>query len=80
MDLWVGGKPGVIVDRPKINDGEWHHIAGVRDEDNKHLRVYIDGNLAGEAEDLTRSLNSKPGDDKARTKIWLEIIWKFSIP
>ena len=67
----VGGKSGVIVERPKINDGEWHHIAGVRDEDNKQLRVYIDGNLVGEAEDLTRSLNSKPGDAKARTKIWL---------
>ena len=38
---------------------------------NKQLRLYIDGNLAGEAQDLTRSLNSKPGDDKARTKIWL---------
>ena len=65
------GKDGAIAERPKINDGVWHHIAAVRDEDNKQLRLYIDGNLAGEAEDLTRSLNSKPGDDKARTKIWL---------
>ena len=65
------GKDGVIAERPKINDGVWHHIAAVRDEDNKQLRLYIDGNLAGEAQDLTRSLNSKPGDDKARTKIWL---------
>ncbi len=65
------GKDGVIAERPKINDGVWHHIAAVRDEDNKQLRLYIDGNLAGEAQDLTRSLNSKPGDDKARKKIWL---------
>ena len=65
------GKDGVIAERPKINDGVWHHIAAVRDEDSKQLRLYIDGNLAGEAQDLTRSLNSKPGDDKARTKIWL---------
>ena len=65
------GKDGVIAERPKINDGVWHHIAAVRDEDNKQLRLYIDGNLAGEAQDLTRSLNSKPGADKARTKIWL---------
>ena len=65
------GKDGVIAERPKINDGVWHHIAAVRDEDNKQLRLYIDGNLVGEAQDLTRSLNSKPGDDKARTKIWL---------
>ena len=65
------GKDGVIAERPKINDGVWHHIAAVRDEDNKQLRLYIDGNLAGEAQDLTRSLNSKPGNDKARTKIWL---------
>ncbi len=65
------GKDGVIAERPKINDGVWHHIAAVRDEGNKQLRLYIDGNLAGEAQDLTRSLNSKPGDDKARMKIWL---------
>ncbi len=65
------GKDGVIAERPKINDGVWHHIAAVRDEDNKQLRLYIDGNLVGEAQDLTRSLNSKPGDAKARTKIWL---------
>ena len=65
------GKDGVIAERPKINDGVWHHIAGVRDEDNKQLRLYIDGNLVGEAQDLTRSLNSKPGNDKVRSKIWL---------
>ena len=65
------GKDGVIAERPKINDGVWHHIAAVRDEDNKQLRLYIDGNLVGEAQDLTRSLNSKPGDDKVRSKIWL---------
>ena len=65
------GKDCVIAERPKINDGVWHHLAAVRDEDNKQLRLYIDGNLAGEAQDLTRSLNSKPGDDKARTSIWL---------
>ena len=65
------GKDGVIAERQKINDGVWHHIAAVRDEDSKQLRLYIDGNLAGEAQDLTRSLNSKPGDDKTRTKIWL---------
>ena len=65
------GKDGVIAERPKINDGVWHHIAAVRDENNKQLRLYIDGNLVGEAQDLTRSLNSKPGNDKVRTKIWL---------
>ena len=65
------GKDGVIAERPKINDGVWHHIAAVRDENNKQLRLYIDGNLVGEAQDLTRSLNSKPGDDKVRSKIWL---------
>ena len=68
------GPDGVITDEPKINDGQWHHIAAVRDEDVKEIRAYIDGELVGKAEDLTRSLNSRPEDvDKIRDKIWLGI-------
>lgn len=66
--------PGVITDEPKINDGEWHHIAAVRDEDAKEIRAYIDGELVGREDDVTRSLNSRPEDvDKIRDKIWLGI-------
>ncbi len=73
------GKDGVLIDRPVVNDGAWHHVVAVRDEDNKQLRVYIDGALAGEAQDITRALNSKSDDPKARRKIWLgnhlEVFW-----
>ncbi len=65
------GKDGVLIEKPVVNDGAWHHVVAVRDEDNKQIRVYIDGALAGEALDITRALNSKPDDAKARRKIWL---------
>ena len=42
----------VASDRP-INDGQWHHIAAVRDADQRKLRVYVDGQLAGEIDDKT---------------------------
>ncbi len=73
------GRDGVLIEKPVVNDGTWHHVVAVRDEDNKQIRVYIDGNLAGEALDITRALNSKPDDAKARRKIWLgnhlEVFW-----
>ena len=73
------GKDGVLIEKPVVNDGAWHHVVAVRDEDNKQLRVYIDGALAGEAQDITRALNSKSDDPKARRKIWLgnhlEVFW-----
>lgn len=39
-----------------INDGQWHHIAAVRDATNpaaRTLRIYIDGALTGETADST---------------------------
>jgi sialidase-1 len=41
-----------------INDGQWHHIAAVRDVADpaaRKLRLYIDGNLSGEIADTTTS-------------------------
>ena len=41
-----------------INDGQWHHIAAVRDATNptsKQLRLYIDGQTSGSAADTTSS-------------------------
>ena len=67
------GTPGVISEKPKLNDGEWHHIAGVRDEAAKELRAYIDGEFVGKAGDFSRALNSKPNQETARTELWLGI-------
>ena len=67
------GTPGVITDKPKLNDGEWHHIAGVRDEAAKELRAYIDGEFVGKAGDFSRALNSKPNQETARRELWLGI-------
>ena len=32
-----------------LNDGNWHHIAGVRDGSTNQLRIYVDGVLEGTA-------------------------------
>ena len=48
------GTPGVIADKPKLNDGEWHHIAGVRDEGAKELRAYIDGEFVGRGREISQ--------------------------
>ena len=73
------GKDGVLIEKPMVNDGAWHHVVAVRDEDKKEIKVYIDGALAGEAQDITRALNSKSDNPKARRKIWLgnhlEVFW-----
>ena len=67
------GTPGVIAEKPKLNDGEWHHIVGVRDEAAKELRAYIDGKFVGRAGDFSRALNDKPDSEKARKQIWMGI-------
>lgn len=39
-----------------VNDGAWHHISAVRDSsdpDNKRLRIYINGQAAGDVADTT---------------------------
>lgn len=38
-----------------LNDGEWHHVAGVRDRAEGELRVYLDGALENSVEDTTDS-------------------------
>jgi hypothetical protein len=41
-----------------LNDGEWHYLAGVRDQDNKKVRFYVDGELIDEVDDATEEINS----------------------
>ena len=36
-----------------VNDGQWHHVAGVFDNANDTLKVYIDGKLAGTTTGVT---------------------------
>lgn len=47
-----GPEPNVTADR-SVNDGNWHHVAAVRDALTRKLRVYVDYTLAGEATDTT---------------------------
>jgi hypothetical protein len=48
----------VIASPGKINDGNWHHLAGVRDQQTKRLSLYIDGQLVVEDLDETENINS----------------------
>jgi hypothetical protein len=39
-----------------IRDGQWHHVAGVRDRANGKLKIYIDGVLDMEGDDTTAAI------------------------
>lgn len=41
-----------------LNDGQWHHLVGVRDQDKKKARLYVDGVLIDEVDDATEEINS----------------------
>lgn len=41
-----------------LNDGEWHCLVGVRDQDAKKVRFYVDGDLIDEVDDETEDINS----------------------
>lgn len=66
-----GGPQGVVADNTfHLHDGEWHHIAAVRDEDAKEIRLYINGRLVGAEGERNRSLNKADG---GRRHIWIGI-------
>ena len=66
-----GGPQGVVADNTfHLNDGEWHHIAAVRDEDAKEIRLFINGRLVGAEDERNRSLNKADG---GRKHIWIGI-------
>ena len=41
-----------------LNDGEWHVLAGVRDQEAKKVRFYVNGTLINEVDDNTQDINS----------------------
>lgn len=46
----------IVTSSAAINDGQWHHVAAVRDASNpsaKQLRIYVDGQLSGSTADTT---------------------------
>jgi len=48
----------LIASPGKINDGNWHHLAGVRDQQARYLSLYVDGQLVVEEFDETEDINS----------------------
>ena len=66
-----GGPQGVVADNTfHLIDGGWHHIAAVRDEDAKEIRLFINGRLVGAEDERNRSLNKADG---GRKHIWIGI-------
>ncbi|MEE4304355.1 MAG: LamG-like jellyroll fold domain-containing protein, partial [Wenzhouxiangella sp.] len=53
-------QPSVLGMSP-INDGEWHHVAMVRDAINRELRLYVDYQLDARAIDTTAGDIATPG-------------------
>ena len=47
------GNIGLTLNGPVINDGQWHHLAGVRDVAADQLRFYVDGQLEAQQTDPT---------------------------
>ena len=48
-----------VIDSPDpINTDTWLHLAGVRDQQAKKLRLYVNGELVAEADDETENINS----------------------
>jgi len=45
---------------PVITNGQWHHVAGVRDVAADQLRLYVDGQLVQQATDNTSGALSNP--------------------
>lgn len=49
---------GIGATATALNPGRWHHVAGVYNAEAEELRVYIDGNLDGQAGGVTMDGNS----------------------
>ena len=54
----VGNHKAGISSEDFLNDGQWHHLAGIRDQSQKKAFFYVDGILIGEADDETEDINS----------------------
>ena len=47
-----------ITSSKSMNDGQWHHLVGVRDAEREKARFYVDGVLMGEANAPVGDVNS----------------------
>jgi len=47
------GNQPEVVSSGTVTDGNWHHVAAVRDSKNSQLRLYCDKQLVGTADDVT---------------------------
>ena len=52
-----GGGGQFVESADTVNDGQWHHVAGVFDNANDTLKIYIDGRLAGTKTGVTAQPN-----------------------
>lgn len=57
------GTPPHVVGTTDITDGQWHHIAGVRDAASDLLRIYVDGIPENSISDTTAPVAINPMND-----------------
>ena len=48
-----GTTSGSVYSDVKVNDGVWHEAVAVRNTQDQKVRIYLDGQLSGEADDTT---------------------------
>ena len=60
------GHPGAIIvqSTSNVNDGNWHHLVGVRDNSDSKIKIYVDGVLEGQVDDTV-------GDISSTTDLWI---------
>ena len=49
----LGDNNCCVVGKTLVTDGEWHHVRAVRDAADETLKVYVDGRLDGQIDDVT---------------------------
>ena len=54
----VGRTYAGITSPGPLNDDTWHLLAGVRDQDAKKVRFYVDGEMIDEVDDNSQDINS----------------------
>ena len=79
QSFWVGSgeeNQRVVSGVTVVNDGEWHHLAAVRDATSGILKVYVDFVLDGQSSDIT-SIKNLPIENQESLTIGIGDIQDF---
>ena len=57
LNVLSGANAGIVYGTTDLNDGEWHHLAGVYDSASNSMRLYVDGVQEGGTATLPGAFN-----------------------